>query len=221
MKVTVDYKKFLADYADQPPSPKKKKDIKTLRQPSKQCIRAQRHIKTQSHQFATKPTMTPVPSRSHCKGGTYDSSLPTESRTITNEASTDETQQAVATLLSLGHETDAPIEQADENEVLMPINLAAYQPQLDATASTSTDPSAMGQPAVPSSTVDEAQQDTQEETGPSLDNDNNKTIPPGTILRTAIKVQADNDMAEHNPEKTVKKEFVTKTYSLKRKNKLK
>ena len=60
-RTIIDYKKFLEEYADEPPSPpKKKKEIDLKRKPSKTRIAAEKY----SHsKFFTKPTHLPRPVR--------------------------------------------------------------------------------------------------------------------------------------------------------------
>ena len=50
----IDYKKFLEDYADEPPSTlKKKREVNLMRCPSKTCIAAKKY---EQSKFVTKPT---------------------------------------------------------------------------------------------------------------------------------------------------------------------
>ena len=112
-RTIIDYRKFLEEYADEPPSPpKKKKEIDLKRKPSKTKIAAEKYSRSK---FFTKPTHLPRPvQRRNAKAdnpvasGSMEGQIKkarstTNSKTITVPATSRETQDAINALLLLGN----------------------------------------------------------------------------------------------------------------------
>ena len=108
-RTIIDYKKFLEEYADEPPSPpkKKKKEIDLKRKPSKTRIAAEKYSRSK---FFTKPTYLPRPVHSKktkadspvasgsMEGQTKRANSTTDFETITVPATSRETQDAIEAL---------------------------------------------------------------------------------------------------------------------------
>ena len=131
MVLIIDYKKFLEEYADEPPSPpKKKREVDLKQKPSKSRIAAEKY----SHsKYFTKLTHLPRPvhkRRGKTSTPTASSSVepqmetvnPTpQAETTTVPATSQETQEAIEALLMLGNPPEQATPDQDENKVLMPI----------------------------------------------------------------------------------------------------
>ena len=215
-RTIIDYKKFLEEYADKPPSPpKKKKEIDLKRKPSKTRIAAGKYS---CSKFFTKPTHVPRP---FCRNKTKADSLvalgsmegpmkkansTADSETTTVPATSHETQDAIDALLLLGNPPKASLPGLEENKVLMPI----------------TRPQQAGPELLP-----------------NVPSDANLPIPPehlgaipkpGTLLGVAVKTDQnenptvtddqpndadDNGDSQTDDKNGKKKTFVTKEYGLK------
>ena len=134
-RTVIDYKKFLEEFADIPPSPpKKKREVYLKHRPSKSRIAAKKYKKSK---FVTKPSNVPKPVCSKKSGGTtlhtLQTLIPSTStdahtddlsiqKTITTPAMTQETQDAIDALLLLGTIGVPPNPTVDpeDNEILMP-----------------------------------------------------------------------------------------------------
>ena len=219
-RTVIDYKKFLEDYADEPPSPpKKKREVDLKRRPSKSRIAAEKYSRSK---YFTKLTHLPRPVRRGTGKRHIAPALcsnepqlePTnqtpkmETTTTTVPATLQETQEAIALLL-LGNPPEQELPEGEDNTVLMPIvgpNGTNLEPV----------------PLVP----------------PDMNPVNPvKTVPkPGTLLGIVIKTDQSNNPApmedqpdevkEHNDDQTddtdtKKKTFITKEYGLKRRAKTK
>ena len=123
----IDYKKFLEEFADLPPSPpKRKREVDLKRRPSKSRIAAEKYRKTD---FTTKPSNVPKPVRRRDRipkitpGTSTDT---TRQETITKPATTQENEDAIEALLLLGTMgMPLPVSENDgaDNEALMPIGV--------------------------------------------------------------------------------------------------
>ena len=107
-RTVIDYKKFLEEYADLPPSsPKRKREVDLKRRPSKSRMAAEKYRKTD---FVTKPLNVPktVHRRVRTQKVTPSTSadankdVSSTQETITKPATTQETQDAIEALLLLG-----------------------------------------------------------------------------------------------------------------------
>ena len=112
-RTIIDYKKFLEEYADKPPSPpKKKREVDLKQKTSKTRIVAEKY----SHsKFFTKPTHLPRPVRrkkrkigspvASCsvEGQTENVNTTPDSETTTVPATSQETQDAIKALLVLAN----------------------------------------------------------------------------------------------------------------------
>ena len=130
-RTIIDYKKFLEEYADEPPSPpKKKKEVDLKRKPSKSRIAAEKYSRSK---FATKPTHLPRPvHRGKGKGITPAASGSVQSqtsndtlgttnpvKTTTVPATLQEMQEVIKALLLLGNPPEQGTSDLDDNETLM------------------------------------------------------------------------------------------------------
>ena len=172
-RTIINYKKFLEEYTDEPPSPpKKKKEIDLKRKPSKTRIAAEKYSRSK---FFTKPTHLPRPVRrkktkadspvalGSMEGHTKKANSTTDSDTITVPANSHETQDMIDALLLLGNPPEASLPGLEDNEVLMPIT----RPQ-------QTDPELL--PNVPS------------DANPPIPPELLGVVPkPGTLLGVAVK----------------------------------
>ena len=136
----INYKQFLEEYADAPPSPPKRRrevDMKLKRRPSKQCIAAERY----QSKFTTKLTTVPKPvcnKRSRNKTDTTSESplasstkqadselnVPEEAptnKTLLTPATSAETRDAIDALLLLGELPPTNQLPVDDNSILVPI----------------------------------------------------------------------------------------------------
>ena len=221
-RTIIDYKKFLEEYADEPPSPpKKKKEIDLKRKPSKTRITAEQY----SHsKFFTKPMYVPRPVRrrkakadSPVASGSMEGQTKTvnstmNSKTTTVSATSRETQDAIEALLLLGNPPEESVPGLEDNEVLMPIaRPQQIDPELLLDVPSDANPSNPPEPlgAVPK---------------------------PGTLLGVAVKTDKnensivtedqpddadDNGNSQTDDKNGKKKTFVTKEYGLKRRVKTK
>ena len=129
-RTVIDYKKFLEEYADIPPSPpKRKREVDLKCRPSKSRMAAEKYRKPD---FVTKPLSVPKPVRR--KARVLPTATPSTSTdankdesstqgTITKPATTQETQDAIDALLLLGTMGMPPAlpENPEDNKILMPI----------------------------------------------------------------------------------------------------
>ena len=221
-RTIIDYKKFLEEYADKPPSPpKKKKEIDLKRKPSKTRIAAEKYSRSR---FFTKPTHLPRPVRrrkakadSPVASGSMEGQIKkanstTNSETITIPATSHETQDVIDALLLLGNPPEESLPGLEDNEVLMPIK----RPQ-------QTGPELL--PNVPP------------DANPPIPPEPLGTVPkPGALLGVAVKTDQnenltvtddqpndadDNGDSQTDEKNRKKKTFVTKEYGLKRRVKTK
>ena len=131
-RTVIDYKQFLEEFADEPPSPLKKKcDVDLKCRPSKQCIVADKY----KSKFVTKPTHLPRPVRHKANqkkittGSALSNSMATPAKTDTptltvlTPATSSETRDAIEALLMLGYVpiTDNRQLPEDDNALLVPI----------------------------------------------------------------------------------------------------
>ena len=128
-RTVIDYKKFLEEFVDLPPSPPKRKcEVDLKCRPSRSRIAAEKYRKTD---FVTKPLSVPKPVRRKAKAPKAAPSASIDANTdesltqgtITKPATTQETQDTIDALLLLGNMGMPPSlpENPEDNEVLMPI----------------------------------------------------------------------------------------------------
>ena len=218
----IDYKKFLEEYADEPPSPpKKKREVDLKRKPSKTRITAEKYSRSK---FFTKPMHLPRPvhrrkakadspvASGSMEGQTKNVNITTDSETTTVPATSCETQDVIDALLLLGYPPEESVPGLEDNEVLMPIG----RPQ---------QPNPELLPDIPS------------EANPTNPPKPPEAVPkPGTLLGVAVKTDHsenptitedqpddadDNDDSQTDDKNGKKKTFVTKEYGLKRRVKTK
>ena len=216
-RTIIDYKKFLEEYADKPPSPpKRKREVDLKRKPSKTRIAAEKYS---CSKFFTKPTHllrpvrrkkgkigSPVASCS-VEGQTEIVNTTPNSETTTVPATSQETQDIIEALLLLGNPSEQSLPGLEENKAVMPI-AGPQQPNIEPLP----DASLEANPTNPQGTAPR----------------------PGTLIGVAIKTdQGDNptatedqpDDADDNDDNQTddkngkKKTFVTKEYGLKRRAK--
>ena len=144
-RTVINYKQFLEEYADAPPTPpRKKRAIDLKRKPSKQWIAADKF----RSKFVTKPTHLPRPVRN--KTSKKDSEaqskptvdpLPSTSdmptlklNTVLTPATSTETKEAIEALLMLGNLPTMEINPLpdDDNAILVPITGVAPDEALEA-----------------------------------------------------------------------------------------
>ena len=131
-RTVINYKKFLEEFADLPPSPpKRKREVDLKRRPSKSRMAAEKYRKSD---FATKPSNVPKPVRRKVSTpkstpGTstnISKNVSSKQETITKPATTQETEDAIEALLLLGTMGMPPPQSENDgadNEVLMPIGV--------------------------------------------------------------------------------------------------
>ena len=131
-RTVIDYKKFLEEFADLPPSPpKRKREVDLKRRPSKSRMAAEKYRKSD---FTTKPSNVPKPvcrrdSTPKNTPGTstnINKNVSTKQETITKPATTQETEDAIEALLLLGTMGMPPPSSENDsadNEALMPIGV--------------------------------------------------------------------------------------------------
>ena len=131
-RTVINYKDFLEEFADLPPSPpKRKREVDLKRRPSKSRMAAEKYRKSD---FTTKPLNVPKPVRRKVSTpkntpGTstiISKSVSSKQETITKPATTQETEDAIEALLLLGT-MGMPSPQSEndsaDNETLMPIGV--------------------------------------------------------------------------------------------------
>ena len=131
-RTVINYKDFLEEFADLPPSPpKRKREVDLKRRPSKSRMAAEKYRKSD---FATKPLNVPKPVRrkvntpKNTPGTSTNISkcVSSKQETITKPATTQETEDAIEALLLLGT-MGRPSSQSEndgaDNELLMPIGV--------------------------------------------------------------------------------------------------
>ena len=210
-RTVIDYKQFLEEYADAPPTlPRKKREIDLKHKPSKQQIAADKF----KSKFITKPTHLPRPVRNKTsKKDSETLSKPTADpqpstsympapnlTTLLTPATSAETKEAIEALLMLG---DMPTMEnnPDDNASLVPItgvtsNKVREAPQAD----DAPEPSPTNETQDPSTNMP-------------------RNPPPGIVIGTAIKTDGDNDN-DTQEVKIEKKDLNIKQYGIKRKYKL-
>ena len=131
-RTVIDYKKFLEEFADLPPSPpKRKREVDLKRRPSKSRMAAEKYRKSD---FTTKPSNVPKPVRRRDSTpkntpGTstnINKNVSTKQETITKPATTQETEDVIEALLLLGTMGMPPPSSENDgadNEALMPIGV--------------------------------------------------------------------------------------------------
>ena len=223
-QTVIDYKKFLEDYADEPPSPpRKKRDVDLKHQPSKQHIAAEKYKSI----FVTKPThvchkitkkqltSTTNPPAPTSKPIEMDSSV----GTVLTPATSSETREAIEALLMLGElpVTDKPQVPDDDNALLVPITGAPITPptkppaplieQLEDIATEHHDESTVAKNKPP--------------TDPINENAANTEAPlPGAVLGVAVKTDmGEAGLSDNKPKPQVfvsaRKELSFKQYAIK------
>ena len=231
-RTVIDYKKFLEEFADLPPSPpKRKREIELKCKPSKSRIAADKYRKTD---FATKPSNVPKPIRRRVRVPESTPSTSTDTNTkkdvsraqetIMKPATSQETQDAIEALLLLGTMGMPPPQledNADDNEVLMPIRANRATADSNVTnavpkrASTDLNPPKPGTVlgvAVKTDTDGESfepQNQERKETDADNENENKESQPKPT---------AEEDNKNKNGNDNKKKTFVTRQFGLKRRN---
>ena len=204
----INYRQFLEEFADAPPSPPKRKtdiDLLLKRRPSKEWIAAERH-KSKS---TTKPTSVPKPVHNKRPRknilstpkieSTTKPTVPeqeaaetnTANKTLLTPATTTETRDAIEALLLLSELP--PINQVpgDDNSVLVPVG-GGYK------AGTSGDQSDITMPLLPpipeEGTIGEAPNAEDRPPKHSSNNDEAPTLPlPGTVLGTLTIIDTESD----------------------------
>ena len=228
----IDYKKFLQEFADLPPSPpKRKREIDLKRKPSKSRIAAEKYRKTD---FATKPSNIPKPVRRRVRAPESTPSTLTDTNTnkdvsraqetIMKPTTPQETQDAIEALLLLGTMgmPPPPLEDnADGNAVVMPIGANRATDDSDVTnsvpkrASTDLNPPKPGTVlgvAVKTDTDGELFKPQNQERNKrnGYDENENKERQPKPSAKEDNKNKKGND--------NKKKTFVTRQFGLKRRN---
>ena len=242
----INYRQFLEEFADAPPSPPKRKtdiDLLLKRRPSKERIAAEKHkskittkatsapkpvynkrprkniLSTPKIESTTKPT---IPEQEAAETNTADKMLLTP-------ATTTETRDAIEALLLLSELP--PINQVpdDDNSVLVPVG-GGYQ------AGTNTDQSDIIMPLLPltseEGTIGEALSAKDRPPKHSSNNKETHALPlPGTVLGTSTKIDTGSDAnindnvepkVQPKPKSKpapVKKELSFEHYGIKRKYK--
>ena len=230
-RTVIDYKKFLEEYVDLPPSPPKKKcEVDLKRRPSKRRMAAEKYRKPD---FVTKPLRVPKPARR--KASVPPNATPSTSTnadkdesltqgTITKPATTQETQDAIDALLLLGTIGMPPAlpENPDDNEILMPIggnpmgndetNATTNIPTTTTTIVSTDPPKVVPEMGVSDkSNTGVEPSDAQEPENTQLDNDDLNED-------NKAKSNGDNDDQNKNSKNNKKKTFVTRQFGLKRRN---
>ena len=230
-RTVIDYKKFLEEYADLPPSPpKKKREVDLKRRPSKRRMAAEKYRKPD---FVTKPLRVPKPARR--KASVPPNATPSTSTnadkdesltqgTITKPETTQETQDAIDALLLLGTIGMPPAlpENPDDNEILMPIggnpmgndetNATTNIPTTTTTIVSTDPPKVVPEMGVSDkSNTGVEPSDAQEPENTQLDNDDLNED-------NKAKSNGDDDDQNKNSKNNKKKTFVTRQFGLKRRN---
>ena len=210
-QTVINYKQFLEEYADAPPTPpRKKREIDLKRKPSKQWIAADKF----RSKFVTKPTHLPRPVRNKtAKKNPEAISTPTADpqpstsdkpasklKTLLTPATSAETQEAIEALLMLGVMPTLENNPGD-NASLVPITGAAPDDIREAWQEDET-----LEPPPTNQTLDQGI--------------NTAGNPPlGIVIGTAIKSDDKNDN-DTQEVKIEKKDLNIKQYGIKRKYKL-
>ena len=216
-KTVIDYRKFLEDYIDEPPSPlKKKKAVDLKRKPSKTRIAASKYSRSKQR---SKLPRIPGSIRKGNRSNPPTTTLATDDEvttatpqvTSTIPATSQETQEAIEALLLLGKPPEQAHLDEDDNANLMPI-VGGKKAGVDPV------------PAVPP-LPDENRTTTA-----------NPTPEPGTVLGVAIKTDvvknptpptdepnSNKESGDTPPENqgVKRKMFITKEYGLKKRVKSK
>ena len=222
-RTVINYKDFLEEFADLPPSPlKRKREVDLKRRPSKSRMAAEKYRKSD---FTTKPlnVLKPVRRKASTPKNTpgtstnISKSVSSKQEIITKPATTQETEDAIEALLLLGT-MGMPSPQSEndgaDNETLMPIgvnltrdinietdanaappNIPTHPPKVDTGMDAAIEKDTGGEPSV---VPDQEPQEKDEE------NKQNDPKPP---------IQVD-DGNKGNKKKT----FVTRQFGLKRRN---
>ena len=225
-RTVIDYKKFLEEFADLPPSPpKRKREVDLKRRPSKSRMAADKYRKTN---FGTKPSNVPKPV---CRGNKTPKATPSTDTdknvlstqgTITRPATTHETQDAIEALLLLGTMGTPPPQPEDNvevNEVLMPIGVNRTTEDNNVKDPNAVLPAASADPPKPGTVLGIAiKMDTSGEPSKSQNQEpkqtNNDDQNGKSQLTTDIEADDQNKSGKNNKKKT----FVTRQFGLKRRN---
>ena len=223
-RTVIDYKKFLEEFADLPPSPpKRKREVDLKRRPSKSRMAAEKYRKTD---FTTKPLNVPKPMRRRdstpkstpSTSTNINKNVSTKQETITKPATTQETEDAIEALLLLGNMgmPPPPLLENDsaDNEALMPIGV-----NLTTDNNIGTDADA-APPIVPT-------EPPKTDTGLEVTIEKATGGDPSDVLDQELK-QTDAQREQSEPKPPVKeddenkgnkkKTFVTRQFGLKRRN---
>ena len=211
-RTVINYKQFLEEYADAPPTPPRKKcEIDLKRKPSKQRIAADKF----RSKFVTKPTLMPRPVRHKTskkdpgaipeptadpQPSTSDTPAP-KSKTLLTPVTAAETKDAIEALLMLA-DIPALENNPDDNASIVPITGVAPDKVREASQADEQAPESPRTNQIPDPLIN------------TLGNP-----PPGIVIGTAIKTDGDteNDTQEVKIEK---KDLNIKQYGIKRKYKL-
>ena len=131
-RTVIDYKKFLEEFTDLPPSPpKRKREVDLKRRPSKSRMAAEKYRKAD---FTTKPSNVPklvrrrdsTPKITPGTSTDTNKNVSTKQETITKPATTQETEDVIEALLllgTMGMPPPLPENDGADNEALMPIGV--------------------------------------------------------------------------------------------------
>ena len=233
-RTIIDYKKFLEEYADEPPSPKKKKkEIDLKQKPSKTRLAAEKYSCSKNF---TKPTYLPRPVRrkktkvdSPVASGSMEGQMKrvnatANSKTITVPATSSETQDAIEALLLLGNPPEEPLPDLEDNEILMPISKPQQTdpellPNVPSDANPPIPPEPLGAAPKPGTLLGVAVKTDQNE-NPTVTDDHPDDENP-TVADDQPDDADDNGDPQTEGKNGKKKTFVTKEYGLKRRVKTK
>ena len=229
-RTVIDYKKFLEEFADLPPSPPKRKcEIDLKRKPSKSRIVADKYRKTDS---VTKPSNVPkpvrrrerilksTPSTSTDTNTTKDVSRAQE--TITKPATTQETQDVIEALLllgTMGMPPPLPEDNVNDNEILMPIRVNRATDDNNITNAVPARASTDLNPPKPGTVLGVAVKiDTGGESSKLQNQEQKQTDTDDENKGSQSKPTAQADNQNKNGKNNKKKTFVTRQFGLKRRN---
>ena len=239
-RTMINYKQFLEEYADAPPSPPKRQstvDFKLKRRPSKERIAAEKY----KSKFITKPTTLPRPvyNKRNCTKtsiapgpvpvsnqlhANQEQEIAPTSKTVLTPTTSAETRHAIDALLLLGElpPTGTNPTPDDNNSLLVPI-LGHNEPQIG-----SENPFVTPQHAASKADAnDNLILDNQNPEIPPNNDDLETTDTPvillpgtvlGTVVKTDVEAKTTTDKADPKPV-PVKKELSFKQYGIKRKYK--
>ena len=245
-RTVINYRQFLEEFADAPPSPPKRKtDIGLLlnRRPSKERIAAERHKSKNTTKLTSvpKPVYNKRPRKNILSTPKIESTTKprvpkqeaaetsTTNKTVLTPATTTETREAMEALLLLSKLPLINQVPDDDNSVLVPVG-GSYN------AGTSIDQSDVTMPLLPlipdEGTIREAPKAEDRPPKHSPNNDEAPALPsPGTVLGILTKTDTESDAnlndnmepkAQPKPKSkpaAVKKELSFKQHGIKRKYK--